>query len=239
MHRSWGLILAMLLVAVGCSPAPVPRPDTAILTQTPEPGVDYVSIVGDSDTSGSAEGGLRRAGWPALATANLRTQGLNVAPRVSAMGGAGYLVTREAHSARSFTNLIRRSVGTNTRLVVIFGSRNDKWAYDDTRFPAAVEAAFAEARARAPLAYLLVIGPMWTSWATADPDPELLTVRDIVRSQAEAAGTVFIDPINEQWFRDRPDLVGSDGVNPTDDGHAYLAEKIAPLLKQVLESVHS
>ena len=28
----------------------------------------------------------------------------------------------------------------------------------------------------------------------------------------------------------RPELIGGDGVHPTDAGHAYMADKIAPLI---------
>jgi len=42
---------------------------------------------------------------------------------------------------------------------------------------------------------------------------------------------VFIDPLVEGWFVGRPDLIGSDGVHPNDAGHAYLAAKIARLIR--------
>ena len=58
----------------------------------------------------------------------------------------------------------------------------------------------------------------------------MLTIRDSLRRQALAAGAVFIDPIAEGWFVGRPDLIGGDGVHPTDAGHAYMAERIAPLI---------
>ena len=67
-------------------------------------------------------------------------------------------------------------------------------------------------------------------WPTADPPPAVLTIRDSLRRQALAAGAVFIDPIAEGWFVGRPDLIGGDGVHPTDAGHAYMAERIAPLI---------
>ncbi|MGA7055683.1 MAG: SGNH/GDSL hydrolase family protein, partial [Mycobacterium sp.] len=44
----------------------------------------------------------------------------------------------------------------------------------------------------------------------------------------------FVDPIGDRWFVDRPDLIGADGVHPTDAGHAYLAAKIAPLIRMQL-----
>ena len=45
---------------------------------------------------------------------------------------------------------------------------------------------------------------------------------------------MFVDPLAEGWFVGRPDLIGADGVHPNDAGHAYLAEKIAPLIRSQL-----
>jgi GDSL-like Lipase/Acylhydrolase family len=86
---------------------------------------------------------------------------------------------------------------------------------------------FAKAKALAPHAKLLVIGP---TWPTPDPPPELVGVRDILRDQASAAGAVFVDPLAEHWIADEPQLIGGDGTHPTDEGHKYLAKKIAPLI---------
>ena len=73
----------------------------------------------------------------------------------------------------------------------------------------------------------LVIGP---PWPTADPPDAVLRIRDALKYQAGVAGATFIDPIAQGWFVDRPELIGKDGVHPTDAGHAYMAEKIAPLI---------
>jgi lysophospholipase L1-like esterase len=74
---------------------------------------------------------------------------------------------------------------------------------------------------------LLVIGPPWTD---SDPPLDVLYIRDILSFEANEAGATFIDPISEGWFVGRPDLIGPDGVHPNDAGHAYMAEKIAPLI---------
>ena len=60
--------------------------------------------------------------------------------------------------------------------------------------------------------------------------PAVLQIRDVLHAQARAVGATFIDPIAERWFVGRPDLIGEDGVHPTDAGHAYMADKIAPLI---------
>jgi lysophospholipase L1-like esterase len=58
----------------------------------------------------------------------------------------------------------------------------------------------------------------------------VLKIRDTLKYQADVVGATFIDPINAGWFVGRPELIGKDGVHPTDAGHAYMAEKIAPLI---------
>jgi lysophospholipase L1-like esterase len=73
----------------------------------------------------------------------------------------------------------------------------------------------------------LVIGP---PWPTADPPDTVLRIRDALKYQAGVAGATFIDPIAAGWFVGRPELIGKDGIHPTDAGHAYMAAKIAPLI---------
>ena len=58
----------------------------------------------------------------------------------------------------------------------------------------------------------------------------MLKIRDSLRDQAAQIGAAFIDPIADGWFVGRPDLIGQDGVHPNDAGHAYMADKIAPLI---------
>ena len=117
-------------------------------------------------------------------------------------------------------------VRADDNLVVFFGSRNDE-PVDPQRFPGMAANTFQMARRSAPGAKLLVIGP---PWPTAAPPQAVLRIRDNLRDQAFAAGAVFVDPIAQGWFVGRPDLIGPDGVHPTDGGHAYMAVKIAPLI---------
>jgi lysophospholipase L1-like esterase len=87
------------------------------------------------------------------------------------------------------------------------------------------------ARRTAPGARLLVIGP---PWPTADVPESVLRIRDILGAAARTAGATFVDPLAEGWFVGQPELIGADGVHPTDAGHAYMADKIAPLIRAQL-----
>jgi lysophospholipase L1-like esterase len=109
---------------------------------------------------------------------------------------------------------------------VFFGSRNDQ-GVDPTQLSILAWGTFQLARRTAPSAKFLVIGP---PWPTADPPDAVLKIRDTLKYQADVVGATFIDPINAGWFVGRPELIGKDGVHPTDAGHAYMAEKIAPLI---------
>lgn len=193
------------------------------------PQVSRVSIIGDSYTGGTPYGGKGPRGWPSLASEELRREGVAIDAAVGYQGGSGY-VHPGNRDGGVFSDQVPIVVRPEDRLTVLFGSRNDK----DTpaeELASAVARTFAEVTNSAPSTSLLVIG---TPWLKAEVPSAILRNRDIVRSQADAFGATFIDPIAEGWFVDRPELIASDGVHPTDDGHAYMAEKIAPLIARQL-----
>ena len=125
-----------------------------------------------------------------------------------------------------FEDLTADAVEPDDALVVYFGSRNDQ-GVDPTLLSILAWGTFQLARRTAPSAKFLVIGP---PWPTADPPHAVLRIRDALKYQAGVVGATFIDPIATGWFVGRPDLIGQDGVHPTDPGHAYMADKIAPLV---------
>jgi lysophospholipase L1-like esterase len=158
----------------------------------------------------------------------LTQQGTSVAADVAAEGGAGY-GTRGNHGS-VFEDLTADAVKPDDVLVVFFGSRNDQ-GVDPTQLSILAWGTYQLARRTAPKARFLVIGP---PWPTADPPDPVLRIRDALRYQARVAGATFVDPIAAGWFVGRPDLIGKDGVHPTDAGHAYMADKIAPLIRAQL-----
>jgi lysophospholipase L1-like esterase len=220
------LLLACALLAVVAVGAP--NPAHAYRNVTRGTPVDRIAVVSDSYTNGTALGGQGPRGWPTQAWQSLAAQGVPVSADVAAEGRAGYIVRGDHGSV--FGDLTARAVRPDDVLVVFFGSRNDQGA-DLLQLSGAAHDAFMEARAKAPAAKLLVIGP---PWPTPDVPPAVLQIRDVLSMQAGMAGAVFIDPIAERWFMDRPDLIGYDGVHPTDAGHAYLAGLIAPLIRAQL-----
>jgi len=194
------------------------------LATGPEQKGAHIAVIGDSYTAGSTEGGNGPNAWTQLAWQLLAKRGVQVAADVAAEGGAGY--SQPGTQGSIFEDLAARAVRGNDALVVFFGSRNDQ-PVEPHKLAGMAGDTFKLARYAAPDAKFLVIGP---PWPTATPPPEVLAIRDSLRAQAAATGMTFVDPIAENWFVDRPDLIGADGVHPNDAGHAYMAERIAPLI---------
>ena len=186
--------------------------------------VNRVSVISDSYTAGSDQGGNGPQGWAPQVWQALTEHGIAVTPTVAAEGGAGYCT--RGHRGSVFEDLTVRAVKPDDVLVVFFGSRNDMHV-DPTRLSVAMYGTLKLARRIARSAEMLIIGP---AWPTADPPPEILRIRDVLGYQADLADATFIDPISARWFVGRPDLIGTDGVHPTDAGHTYMAAKIAPLI---------
>jgi lysophospholipase L1-like esterase len=212
--------IAVLLGASAEHPTPVRHNETLNLAVS----VNHIAVIGDSYTTGGELGGLGPKGWTAQAWQWLTRQGIPISADVAAEGGAGY-GTRGNHGS-VFEDLTADAVKPDDVLVVFFGSRNDQ-AVDPTQLSILAWGTFQLARSTAPKARFLVIGP---PWPTADPPEPVLRIRDTLKYQAGVAGATFVDPIALGWFVGRPDLIGKDGVHPTDAGHAYMANKIAPLI---------
>jgi lysophospholipase L1-like esterase len=205
-----------------------PASERAYDALTLDARLTHIAVVGDSYTTGTDEGGLGPKSWTSLTWQTLTKRGLQVAPDVAAEGRAGYVVLGDHGSV--FEDLTSHAVKSDDVLVVFFGSRNDQGT-DPGLLAGRARDTFGLARILAPSARFLVIGP---PWPTADVPESVLQIRDVLNSEARAAGAAFVDPLGAHWFVDRPDLIGPDGVHPNDAGHRYLAGKIAPLIRTQL-----
>lgn len=223
------LLTVAVLAACGSNPSAGNKSERPYLRATPEANLSYVSIIGDVYTSGSSAGGKGPQGWPILAKASLQKQGVFIEPIVGAKEGSGYGKHGAAGGIR-FIDQVRRVVGKNNKLVVLFGSSKDQTTPVDN-LTDAIQRTVAKVRQAAPKARILMVGP---AWVRPDPSPELLRARDVTRAQAAAVGADFIDPLADQWFADRPDLIGTNGQYPNDAGHVVMAEKLAPIIAEQL-----
>ena len=175
-------------------------------------------------------GGKGKNGWPLLAAEQLRRQGFEINLTVGAEGGSGYVKANSKGTL--FSDQISKAVVSNDRVVVLFGSINDGSAARD-ELGTAVRCTLDNIKAVAPYTRLLVVGP---AWVDANPPARILRVRDVVKSQADRVGATFVDPIAEGWFLDHPEFIGSDHTHPTDAGHQYMAQKMAPLIAEQLQA---
>ncbi len=187
--------------------------------------VNRIAVIGDSYTSGSDEGGAGTKGWPTRVWRSLAHQGIAVTPTVAAEPGAGYGTRGDRGSL--FEDLTVRAVKPNDVLVVFFGSHNDLHVDDLTRLSVVMYGTLRLARQIARSAKFLVIGP---AWPNADPPLAIRRIRDVLSYQAKLAKANFVDPLAARWFAGTSDLISEDGIHPTDAGHAYMAQKLAPLI---------
>lgn len=224
-------MIAALVIGCGRQTVPATGPERPALTASPQPDATYVSIIGDLYTTGSPTEGEGRKSWPSIADAMLRDQGIKITLNNGARRGSGYAWHSWPRSV-VFIDQVRQVVGSNTKLVIIFGSASDQ-GNPPSQLNLLVEHTLAEAKAKAPHAKLLVIGP---AWVLDDIPPGLLRARDVVKAQAEAAGARFVDPLAEAWFAGKPELRGKGGDRPNDAGHLFMAEQIAPLMAQLLDA---
>ncbi|MDQ2627946.1 Rv0518 family GDSL lipase [Mycolicibacter senuensis] len=221
-----GSLAAMVLAVVVCTGLlardrdSARHYDTVSLSASPS----RIAVIGDSYTSGYEDTGRGAANWTERAWQLLAGRGTYVRADVAAEGGAGYAV--RGNQGGLFGDLTARVVQPDDALVVFFGSRNDQ-DVEPGRLTRLVAETLGLARRAAPSTRILVIGP---SWPTADVPAELWRIRDILSAEARVVAAEFVDPLAEGWFVGRPELIGPDGVHPTDAGHAYMADKIVPLI---------
>jgi lysophospholipase L1-like esterase len=227
-------IAVMLPIALGRGQVAVsesstdrtPAAGTTGATSTAESadGPPVIAVYGDSYSAGSDQGGNGPAGWPALVAGRLDAD-----VRLHAAQGAGYVAGGE----NTFLNQVLASPEPDADVVLVFGSRSDTGA-PARQIGDQAAATYQAVRTAAPSAELVVIGPAWSDEAVP---ADTLLARDAVQSAAEAAGLAFVDPLAEGWFFGRLELIGADAIHPTDDGHAYLADLIEPVLREALARV--
>ncbi len=244
----WGILTLVLLVlgnvalftVMGMRPAPADTyesqapageqptpaaqsPAATASAELPPAEPPVIAVYGDGYASGNETGGQGAAGWPALVA-----EQTGAALVLNAVPQAGYASI--GITGQNYSGLLTASPVPDADVTVLFGSRND--ANED---PALVQqqvvTAMATATQNAPGSTLVVIGPVWDD---GNVPASALVVRDLVQAAAQEAGAVFVDPLTDGWFASGTRLIGSDGISPTDAGHVYLADLIAPVVTAAL-----
>lgn len=192
-----------------------------------------VVVVGDSFTGDTPSGGLGPTSWHQLDFRQLRKNGFDITAHISDEVGSGYVA--RGNKGTTFGDKVRSLVEPGDNLVIIFGGTSDA-AEKPESVAAAVSDAFSHVRTASPRAKLIVVGPVSPA---ADPGPAVPRVRDIVKREAAKIDAVFVDPIADQWLVGDPNLTRQYGLGATDAGHAYIADKLLPIIQRVLVSAAS
>ncbi|MCO7220228.1 SGNH/GDSL hydrolase family protein [Klenkia sp. PcliD-1-E] len=185
-----------------------------------------LAVYGDGYSSGNSEGGEGAAGWPALVAEQL---GMQLELRAATL--TGYM--RPGSTGQTYPQLVRAQPSADATVTVVFGSRNDVAAPPDG-VRAAASATYQAILAADPDTKLVVIGPCWSS---SSPPAELTAVSTAVRTAAEAAGAIYVDPLALGWFANPAGLVSPiDDISLLDAGHVFLAQQIGPLVDSARSS---
>ena len=185
---------------------------------------DRLVVIGDSLSTGL--GTSAEASWPVLLEHAEESGPGHLEVVNAAENGSGYVTPGD--EGDTFGTEVAQFVNEDTKVVLFFGSDNDRGS-PPSQITEAATAAFQAARAKAaPDARLIVVGP--PSY-TVPADSELTSIRDALRTAADRTGSAFVDPIAEAWIAGHADeLIGPDGEHPTPAGH----ERLAQLLEEVL-----
>jgi len=209
--------VAALLGACGTSAQAASRATPA------PPGQSNLVIIGDSLSTGF--GTSPEQAWPTLLTQRLATAKHGMVLVNGAQNGSGYVTP--GSDGDTFGTEVQRYVNAWTRTVLFFGSDNDL-GQDPGQLKQAALAALQDVRLRAPHARRIVVGPPAYS---ADPDQDLLAIRDALKAAAAASSAEFVDPIALDWMATQADaLLGPDGEHPSPAGHVHLADLMGTVL---------
>jgi lysophospholipase L1-like esterase len=185
---------------------------------SPPPAPKVMLVYGDS-YAGADHGGDLPTGWAATVGRQLGLEVVN-----DAVSGSGYRVA-------GWTSIPYEAVAHPVRdasVVVLFGGLNDyTQPPESVRQEAVITLAAIRSWTDAPI---LMIGPQWPN---ANRPDGLLLVRNALASAAYTGGATWVDA--STWFDGRPELIQPDGWHPNVAGHAYLADKIRPLVAAALE----
>jgi hypothetical protein len=79
---------------------------------------------------------------------------------------------------------------------------------------------------------LVIVAPFWVD---SQPPSTLLALRDAERSLAPSLHAAFIDPLSQGWITNssQSQYIAGNRVDPTVDGHNYLARQLTTRLKQI------
>jgi lysophospholipase L1-like esterase len=228
--------VAMLVLSTSCSSPDVRRaasptaPATATAASvgpaTATAGARTVVFIGDSWTDGT--GASRSGGFPALTAELLGWEYTELG-----VSGSGYVVPG---AGGPFRSRIAQAVAGAPDVIVVQGSLNEQRVDVDELGRAALDT-LTELRQEAdPATDILVVGA--PDAPGTDPvriDRVNDAVSAAVSAAAAAADVRFVDPAAEGWTDPDDPALWADPIHPNDAGHREIAERLAPILEDVVQ----
>lgn len=228
------LVVAVLLAAnVGLAAALFTRssPKVQQVAQVSEhppppysvPRAPVALVIGDNFAEGAA--GVTRPGGD-FAEQTAVAMGWTLA--LDAAGGTGYVnqgrVDQFPGRAPYPARVSRHDPAEDVSYVLVTGGINDRGA-SAAELTSAVGATVQRVQQTWPKARVIMVGPFW---AHADAPASLRRVRNVVRQEATARHTDYIDPIAQRWTTKSNEsaMVLPDGINLTQRGQDYLAKRL-------------
>ena len=182
-----------------------------------------VTFVGDSWTVGLGATGHR--GYAVLTGEELGRE-----YEVLGVSGSGY--TRPGTADSTFGERIGAAVATGAEVIVVQGSVNERAASPQELAPAAV-ATLTRLRAEADAdTRILVLG---ASGTPGTPPAVVAWINDAVEAAADEAGVSFVDVAEENWTDPADPAIWADALHPNDAGHQLVADRLTPLLEDMLD----
>jgi lysophospholipase L1-like esterase len=203
----------------------VPSP-ASTATATAEPVVSL--WLGDSYTVGTG------ARSPDESEACLTAKALGWACERDAQGGTGFVA--DGHfGSKTYRPLGGRLEATIAKydpdVVVIDAGRND-WSIPRDDVKAAIRSYFQRVDQAWPDTVTVVVAPYILGPGDGTPHGASW-IGAYEKTLAGKYGWTFIDPVAAGWPAHTAKLTISDGVHPSPEGHAFIAEHLAPALANV------
>ncbi|GGH48919.1 SGNH/GDSL hydrolase family protein [Microbacterium album] len=220
--RPWAAPVAEVERAAAADPAPVLEPAPLALPEEPD-----VLVLGDSWTYGSAATPLE------LGYAYVLADLLGGRTHVDGVRGSGYVRPGVPTFGERIAELDPEA---RYDLIVVQGSINDRREPAEG-YPDAVTAAWDALAALYPETPVVVLGPapqvLPVEEATARIDADLASL-------AQTRGWWYISPLREEWitednYRTVIDTSETGANHPSVAGHAYLAERLAQSLAEIVD----
>jgi lysophospholipase L1-like esterase len=209
------VVVVVAAVTVGLFTTSPSRPST---------GRPLTVFIGDSYTVGV---GAPKGG----SFAELTADAMGWRPVFLAAGGTGYL-NPGPRGAGPYPSRVQQ-VPEDADWVIVTGGVNDRSRFrdDPERFARAVDTTLEGARAAAPDAVVVAVGPFWPF----DPTDSALAhdMDAAVRDAADRTGVPFLSPLGDKWWptAELDGLLARDGLHPNRAGHRLLAKRLSEALE--------